>query len=95
MIPDVLVIGKKSWDKLTTEQQTVLKKAGKESMMYHKDLWTKMIGEAVEEAKTKMDVKFVSVEKQPFIDAVKPMHDAALQNEAIAQYVKEIDALAK
>ncbi len=95
MIPDVLVIGKKSWDKLTAEQQEVLKKSAKESMMYHKDLWTKMIGEAVDKAKNEMNVKFVSVEKQPFIDAVKPMHDSALQNAAIADYVKGIDALAK
>jgi tripartite ATP-independent transporter DctP family solute receptor len=95
MIPDVLVIGKKSWDKLTSEQQGILKRAAKESMMYHKDLWTKMIADAVEKAKTSMGVKFVSVEKQPFIDAVKPMHDAALKNKDIAKYVQGIDALAK
>ncbi len=93
MIPDVLVIGEKSWNKLTAEQQTIVKRAATESMMYHKDLWAKMIGDAVEEAKTEMGVKFVEVEKQPFIDAVKPMHDTALQNAAISEYVKGIDAL--
>ncbi|WP_428241697.1 TRAP transporter substrate-binding protein [Gynuella sp.] len=94
MIPDVLVIGEKSWKKLTPEQQVAVKKAAKESMLYHKDLWTKMINEAVDQAKSSMGVTFVDVEKQPFIDAVKPMHDAALKNSEIAQYVKEIDALA-
>lgn len=94
MIPDVLVISEKSWAKLTPEQQVEVKKAAKESMMYHKELWTKMIGDAVEKAKNSMGVKFVTVEKQPFIDAVKPMHDEALNNPQIASYVKEIDALA-
>ncbi|SJN57989.1 hypothetical protein BQ6471_02820 [Vibrio gazogenes] len=52
-----------------------------------------MIAEAQEKAKS-MGVSFVKVEKQPFIDAVKPMHDKALNNKAISKYVKEIDALA-
>lgn len=94
MIPDVLVISEESWNKLTPDQQVAIRKAAKESMLYHKDLWTKMIAEAQEKAKTAMGVSFVKVEKQPFIDAVKPMHDEALSNQAIAKYVKEIDALA-
>ncbi|KUI96575.1 TRAP transporter substrate-binding protein [Vibrio sp. MEBiC08052] len=94
MIPDVLVISEESWNKLTPDQQVAIHKAAKESMLYHKDLWTKMIAEAQEKAKTAMGVSFVKVEKQPFIDAVKPMHDEALSNQAIAKYVKEIDALA-
>jgi tripartite ATP-independent transporter DctP family solute receptor len=92
MIPDVLVIGNKSWAKLTESQQVAVKKAATESMMYHKDLWKKMIDEAIAKAKNDMNVQFVTVEKQPFIDAVKPMHDQALKNEAIAEYVKGIDA---
>lgn len=94
MIPDVLVISSKVWDKLSQGHKDALKKGANESMIYHKALWTKMTGEAVEKAKKSMDVKFVSVEKQPFIDAVKPMHDAALNNPAIAEYVRGIDALA-
>lgn len=93
MIPDVLVISSKVWDKLPEDQQVALKKAAKESMMYHKDLWAEMTEEAIDKAKSSMGVKFVTVEKQPFVDAVKPMHDAALQNPAIADYIRGIDAL--
>ncbi|MBD1564026.1 TRAP transporter substrate-binding protein [Vibrio sp. SA48] len=94
MIPDVLVISSKAWDKLPEDQQVALKKAAKESMLYHKDLWSKMTEKALEEAQGSMGVKVVSVDKQSFIDAVKPMHDAALNNPAIADYVRGIDALA-
>lgn len=94
MIPDVLLISSQTWDDLTEDQQKALKKAAHDSMMYHKDLWAKMTDEAIEKAKSSMGVKVVSVEKQPFIDAVKPMHDAALKNPAIAEYVKGFDALA-
>lgn len=94
MIPDVLVISEKSWAKLTADEQVAIKKAARESMMYHKGLWDKMIAEAKEKAKKSMGVEFIKVNKQPFIDAVKPMHDEALKNPAIAHYVQEIDALA-
>jgi len=95
MIPDVLVISTRVWDKLSSEEQKALKKAANDSMIYHKKLWEDMTNKAIEKAKKSLGVKFVSVKKQPFIDAVKPMHDAALNNPAIAEYVKGIDALAE
>lgn len=94
MIPDVLLISSQAWDGLSADEQKALKKAAKDSMMYHKKLWTEMTEEAIDKAKSSMGVKFVTVEKQPFIDAVKPMHDEALKNPAIAEYVKGFDALA-
>jgi tripartite ATP-independent transporter DctP family solute receptor len=93
MIPDVLVISEKSWGRLTPTQQSALRKAAKESMMYEKDLWGQRVRKAVEKAKKSMGVQFIKVDKQPFIEAVKPIHDKALKNPAIATYVKEIDAL--
>lgn len=94
MIPDVLVIGQKSWDKLTPEQQQALKKAADDSMMYHKDLWQKMIAETTQEAKDKLGVTFVEVDKKPFIDATKNMHDAAKSNPLLKEYIERIDSLA-
>lgn len=41
-----------------------------------------------------MGVKFITVEKQPFIDATKPMKDEAKANPAIGSLVEKIDALA-
>lgn len=95
MIPDVLVISSTSWDKLSSEHQVALKTAAKNSMMFHKDLWSEMTDAAVKQAQDEMGVKVVQVEKQAFVDAVKPMHDEALNNPAIAKYVTAIDALAQ
>ena len=94
-IPDVLVIGKKSWEKLTPEQQKALKQAADASMMYHKDLWKEMIAKEIKEAKEKLGVQFVQVDKQAFIDAVKPMHDKAKADPVIGGYIEKIDALGK
>ncbi|MFT2111997.1 TRAP transporter substrate-binding protein [Marinomonas sp. 2405UD68-3] len=94
MIPDVLVMSSQSWNKLSSEEQNIFRTAAKNSMLFHKKLWTKATNESIEKAKSSMGVKFVTVEKQPFVDAVKPMHDEALKNPAIADYVKSIKALA-
>ncbi|WGE57396.1 TRAP transporter substrate-binding protein [Actinobacillus equuli] len=92
IIPDVLLISEKSWAKLTPEQQTTVKQAADNSMMSHKELWSKMTAEEVKKAKETLGVEFVKVDKQPFVDAVKPMHDKALADTVIGPFVKKIDA---
>ncbi|AHG80682.1 DctP protein [Mannheimia varigena USDA-ARS-USMARC-1388] len=94
MIPDVLLISEKTWAKLTPEQQKAIKTAADNSMMSHKDLWAKMIEEEKKKAQEQMGVKFITVEKQPFIDATKPMKDEAKANPAIGSLVEKIDTLA-
>ncbi|WP_040975967.1 TRAP transporter substrate-binding protein [Necropsobacter massiliensis] len=95
IIPDVLVISEKTWAKLTPEQHKIMKDAADKSMLYHKDLWVEMTAKEVKEAKEKMGVEFITVDKQPFIDAVKPMHDKAQNDPVIGQYINKIDALGK
>lgn len=74
MIPDVLVISAKVWDKLSESDRKALQQAADESMMYMKDLWAE--SEAEEKvAAEKMGVKFSYPEKKPFQDAVQPMYD--------------------
>ncbi|MFC0309320.1 TRAP transporter substrate-binding protein [Gallibacterium trehalosifermentans] len=95
MIPDVLLISTKSWNKLSPEQQAALKKAADHSMLFHKDLWDKMIAEEIEKAKSQLNVEFVQVDKQPFIDAVKSMHDTVKQNPVLKDYIERINELSK
>lgn len=92
IIPDVLLISEKSWNKLTPEQQKIVKDAADHSMMSHKDLWTKATQEEIQKAKDTMGVEFVTVDKQPFVDAVKPMHDKALTDPVIGPVVQRIDS---
>lgn len=93
MIPDVLLISLKSWNKLTPEQQKILKQAADNSMLYHKDIWTKMIAEERAKAQKQLNVQFVSVDKAPFVQAVKTMHDTAKQNPVLKPYIERIETL--
>lgn len=78
MIPDVLVMSMKDWEKLTPEQQAAIKKAGKESMMKQKELWAENTVKVIKEAKEKLGVTFVEdVDKAAFAEKVLPMHEEA------------------
>lgn len=96
MIPSIVVISTKIWDSLPADQQKALKQAAKESMTFHREQWNKKTAEAIEEAKSRLNVKFVEVEKGPFIEAVLPMHDEASKKSArVGDLVKRIKAAAK
>ena len=78
MIPDVLVMSTKDWDKLTPEQQQAIKKAGRESMMLQKQLWAENTEKVIKEAKEKLGVTFVEdVDTAAFAAKVLPMHEEA------------------
>lgn len=72
-IPDILVISTKAWNKLTPEQQDIVKKAAAESTEAHKVMWKKSVEDAKKEAAETMNVKFYTVDKAPFRAAVAPM----------------------
>ncbi|GBU09022.1 C4-dicarboxylate ABC transporter substrate-binding protein [Gammaproteobacteria bacterium] len=74
MIPDILVISTKVWDKLTPENQQAIRQAGAESTIKMKELWTIAENEEFLKADA-MGVERVEVDKKPFQEAVKPMFE--------------------
>lgn len=77
MIPDVLSISSKTWDRLTGEDQKLLLEAARESTQWHKEAWEKATEEAIAEAKEKMNVEFVEdVDKEAFRKATESMVDS-------------------
>src|SRR5436190_17911930 len=65
IIPEMFVFSKTSWDKLSKEDQDLVKKHSREVQMEQRELWNKYVGEA--EAKLKAaGVQFVSADKDAF-----------------------------
>ncbi len=89
MVPDVLVISTRSLERLTTPQRAALQSAAKSSMLYMKTLWEDEVQQARSSAE-KMGVSFVEVDKGAFVEAVKPMHNEALNNPDISPYLIRI-----
>ncbi len=71
-LPDILMIGTRSWNRLTPEQQQILQEAADESVPYQRKLWL----EAVEaDLKTVQDagVEVIQPDKEPFRESVRPI----------------------
>jgi len=88
MTPEVLVMSKKSWDKLPAADQAIIRAAAKESAGKMRDLWEAR-EKSSEKLVTEKGSQITKVDKKPFIDAMKPVYDKFVKDQ------KQKDLLAK
>lgn len=89
--PEVLVMSKKSFDKLSKEDQAIVKAAAKQSVAKMRGLWDAR--EKASEAKVKAGgAQINTVDKQPFIDAMKPVYEKFVKDGAMKDLVARIQA---
>jgi tripartite ATP-independent transporter DctP family solute receptor len=72
IIPELLVMSKAAYDKLTPAEQTLIKKLGREAQMEQRALWDKSVVEYTAKLKA-AGVEFIEVDKKPFFDATVPV----------------------
>lgn len=90
--PEVLVMSKKTFDKFSADEQKMIKAAAKESVAKMRELWDAR--EKASEAKVRAGGAEVnSVEKQPFIDAMKPVYEKFVKDQAMKDLVAKIQAV--
>lgn len=95
MIPDFMIISVKAWNKLTPEQQEIVKAASRAATAFHKELWGKAEEDALKIAAEKMGVTIVRPEKQPFIDKVQSIYDNYAKDPVVSDLVAKIRATQK
>lgn len=75
MIPDLLIISKDAFDKISPEDQEAVRKAAAKSTMYMKEtLWPEAEAEAFKTLQ-ESGVEVINVDKTPFQEKVSPMYD--------------------
>ncbi|MBB3233830.1 tripartite ATP-independent transporter DctP family solute receptor [Phyllobacterium endophyticum] len=91
MVPEVLVMSKTSWDKLSSEDQAIVKQAAKDSVSKMRELWDarEKKSRAIVEA---AGVKVSEIDKQPLIDAMKPVYDKYLSTPELKDLATRIQA---
>jgi tripartite ATP-independent transporter DctP family solute receptor len=92
MSPEVLVMSKRSFDKLAPADQQAVRAAAKESVAKMRELWEareKTAEEKVRAAGSQVN----PVEKQAFIDAMKPVYDKYVKDEKLKELVARIQAV--
>ena len=92
IVPEVLVMAKSSWDKLSAEDQALVREAAKESVAKQRELWA-----AREEASRKMveeqGSQITTPDKQPFIDAMAPVYEKHVTDDKLKDLVARIQAV--
>src|SRR5499425_2170008 len=75
IVPEVLVLSKKTWNELSKEDQDLLMKFASEAQLDERKLWQAYEKQAMEKAKA-AGIQIIEVaNKKPFQDAVKPVWD--------------------
>ncbi len=89
IIPELLVMSKVAWDKLTPADQALVKKLGREAQLDQRALWDKSVEEYSAKLKA-AGVEFVPVDQKLFFDATAPVR--AKYGVKFADLMKRIDA---
>jgi tripartite ATP-independent transporter DctP family solute receptor len=89
--PEVLVMSKKTYDKLSADDQKIVKQAAKESVTKMRELW--QAREKASEAKVRAGGAIVnSVDKAEFVAAMKPVYDKYVTDAKLKSLVERIIA---
>lgn len=92
IVPEVLVMSKTSFDKLSPEDQAAVRQAAKDSVPVMRELWAAR--EAESEAKVRAaGVEIVTdIDKTPFIEAMVPVYQKYVTTPALQKMVADIQA---
>jgi tripartite ATP-independent transporter DctP family solute receptor len=72
IIPEILVMSKVAWDKLSPADQAAVKKAGREAQLEQRALWDKAVDDYTTKLKAE-GVEFIPIDNKPFYDATAPV----------------------
>lgn len=89
IIPEILVMSKVAWDKLSADDKALMKKVAREAQMEQRSLWDKSVADYSGKLKA-AGVEFVAVDQKLFYDATAPVR--AKYGAKFADLMKRIDA---
>ena len=92
ILPEVFVMNKAAFDKLTPEDQAIFKQAAKDSVAKQREL----LAAKVEESRKKVEAggaQITTPDKQGFIDAMKPVYDKHITDDLLKKMVADVQAV--
>ncbi|GAA4440981.1 TRAP transporter substrate-binding protein [Pontibacter saemangeumensis] len=94
MVPDILLVSTKVWEKLTPQEQQWLQEAAEESAVVQRKLWQEAEEEALREVK-KAGVEVSYPDKEPFAKMVEPLYESYKTEPEVYSLIKRIQAAGK
>jgi tripartite ATP-independent transporter DctP family solute receptor len=92
ILPEVFVMNKAAWDKLTPEDQEIFKQAAKESVAKQRELWAAKVGESRKKVEAG-GAQITTPDKQGFIDAMKPVYEKHVTDDVLKKMVADVQAV--
>jgi tripartite ATP-independent transporter DctP family solute receptor len=72
IIPEILVMSKVNWDKLSPADQALMKKTAREAQLEQRTLWDAAVADYTAKLKAE-GVEFIAMDNKPFFDATAPV----------------------
>lgn len=93
IVPEVLTMSKIAFDKLSAEDQDLVREAARDSVPVMRELWAAR--EAVSEAKVREAGSEIitDIDKTPFIEAMVPVYEKHVTSPLLQQLVADIQAV--
>lgn len=83
-------MSKTSWDKLSAEDQAAVKEAAQASVPVMRELWAKQVKASQDKVEANGAQVILDIDKQPFIDAMKPVYDKYVTTPELKDLVTRI-----
>lgn len=74
-VPEIILMSKKTWNKLSPKDRELIMRAAKESIPYQRELWKKEVKEAVIKAEASGCEIIREINKEPFIRAMESVYN--------------------
>ncbi|SCB60392.1 tripartite ATP-independent transporter solute receptor, DctP family [Rhizobium aethiopicum] len=92
ILPEVFVMNKAAFDKLTPEDQELFKQAAKDSVAKQRELWAAKVAESRANVE-KLGAQITTPEKQGFIDAMAPVYEKHVKDDVLKKMVEDVKAV--
>lgn len=90
IVPEVLVMSKASFEKLSDEDQASVREAAKQSVGKMRELWAEREKASEEKVRAAGVEVITEIDKKPFIDSMKPVYEKHVTSDALKALVTRI-----
>lgn len=92
-VPEVFVMSKIAWDKLSADDQAAVRQAARDSVPVMRELWVAREKKSEEKVRAAGAQVVTSIDKQPFIDAMAPVYAKHAGTPRLKDLVARIQAI--
>ena len=90
MVPELVAMSKASWDKLSPEDQQIIREAARNSAQVQRELWAEQEKASQEKVKAAGAEIITEIDKTPFIEAMAPVYEKYVTTPEAQDLVKRI-----